>query len=230
MSRNTSRFSPLRFILALLLVVVLAAGAFGGYLYYCAGQVGEHFRQAQNSYDQCLTLFDTQDFDGALSSMRSASEEVALAKHGLEGWQWDIAAQLPVISQDVTCAREAADISDSLTNQAMMPMLSRVEEMVALANSDDPLSVLGKIGDLYGDITTARGIVSDCKTRAYSMGTSHFDGVNELVSTVRQATTDADDAFASIDPLLDAINGLGALAEGIGSALTAPVDTGTTSA
>ena len=210
MARNDTRRSPLRIVLTVLLVLVLAAGAFGGYLYVGAKQVQTHIAAANASYEQCIGQLDQQQFGEALTSVKTTIDEIAQIRQGLDGWQWDVAEKLPYLSQDVTCARQTSQIADQLASDALLPVIEQTEDIMSDASSADPLTgitdVFGKLPALYTTLNDARKVVSDCKAQADALPTSHFDQLNEWVSGVQEATTSAEETFSQLDVVFDAIN------------------------
>ena len=216
MARTQTRRSPLRFLFALLFVLVIAAGAFTGYLYMNYRTIQEHIGAATTSYDQCLEQLEGQQYGDALTSIHTTVDEVSQIRTNLDGWQWNIAARLPYIGQDVNCARQTAQIADELAGNAVLPVLEQAEDILGDVGSDDPLTGIGnaftKLPAFYTAVTDARKVVGTCKSEADALGDAHFDELNEWVGNVKTATTEADAAFAQFDVIFSAVDTLGELA------------------
>lgn len=224
MATTKTRRPLLRIIVSLLLVLVVAAGAYGGFLYMSLKGINEHIDLANQSYEQCLAQLDQEQYDDALVSIRTTISETSQIRQGLDEWQWTVAEKLPYLSQDVTCGRQTAQIADDLASKALLPVIEKSEEIMSDVNSADPLTGLGnaisKLPALYTTLTDARKVVADCKTRSDALPTSHFDDVNAWAESIRTAATDADSSFAQLDGVFGAIDTLGELA----NTLTAPTD------
>ena len=219
MARTDSRRSPFRFLFTLLLVLVVAAGVYGGFLYMSYRSIQDHITAATTSYDQCLAQLENEHYGDALTSIHTTVDEVDQIRTDLDGWQWEVAEHLPYLSQDVTCARQTARIADELAGNAVLPVVEQAESILGDVGSDDPLTGMGnaltKLPALYTAITDARKVVGTCKTEADQLGTSHLDALNEWVGSVKTATTEADAAFAQFDLIFGAIDSLGEIANSL---------------
>ena len=224
MTRSQKRPSPLRILFTLLFLVLVAAGVFAGSLYLSAKKIETHIAGATESYEQCLSQLEQQQFDDALVSIRTTSEEIAIINQGLGGVQWDLAEKLPYLSDDVTCARQSAGIADDLSNGALIPVIEQATQLMGDIDSSDPLTgfgnALSKLPDFYNTLASARKIVGSCKTQADTLPESHFESINEWADTVQTAATSAEEAFAQLDVIFGAVDTLTGLAD----SLTAPAN------
>ena len=228
MARTQTRRSPLRFVFALLLVIIVATGAFGGYLYMSARSTQEHITAASAAYDQCLAQLEQEQYGEALSSIRATVDEVDQIRQSLDGWQWDLAERLPYLNQDVNCARQTAPIADDLAGDALLPVVEQAEGILGDMSSEVILTGLpnafSKLPALYTAITDARKVVATCKTEAEALPESHFDAVNEWANNVKTATTEAEDAFAQFDVIFDAVDTLSGIANSLVTPTTPTVE------
>lgn len=219
MARTQTRFSPFRFLFALLFMLVIAAGAYAGYLFMSYRTIQEHIGVATTSYDQCLEQLEGQQYGDALTSIHTTVDEVSQIRTSLDEWQWNIAARLPYLGEDVNCARQTARIADKLAGNAVLPVLEQAESILGDVGSDDPLTGIGnaftKLPAFYTAITDARKVVGTCKSEADALGDAHFDELNKWVGNVKTATTEADTAFAQFDVIFGAVDTLGELANSL---------------
>lgn len=212
------RTSPLRFLFVLLLMLVVVIGAYGFMLYTSLSKVRSTAASADTAYHECLTQIENNQYEDALVSIRTVATDVESIDTELQNWQWNIAAQLPVINEDVNCARQSADIANKLANEALMPMIEDAGALfdgISTGNALETIpDALAKVPDLYATVTDARKVVATCKTNADALPTSHFDELNSMAETVKTATYEAEETFASFDVIFDTIDGLSGLVSG----------------
>ena len=217
MARSNTHSSPLRFLLVPLVALVIVCGVYALLLHQAIANVRTHADAATSSYNTCMQELDEQQFEAALTSLHTSANEVAETRKALDSWQFIVADKLPVIGDDVRCARQTVDIADRLSNKALIPIVSSAEEIWGNVTTGNPLETIpnavGKIPALYTTIADARVVVSACKADAQNLPNAHLDDLNVMVENVRRATKQADDAFATFDMLLEAADTLGTITD-----------------
>ena len=227
----TNRTSPFRIILRLLLILLVVAGIYGFMLYQSISKLRDTVASADAAYQECVTQVENGQYQDALVSIRTVANDVGNINDELQGWQWNVASVLPVINQDVDCARKSANVANTLTNNAVMPVIEEAGELLGDGSSTSLETIpdtLAKLPKLYETVKSARTVVASCKTEADALPTSHFDELNQMTDKVKQAATSTEEAFASFDPVFEAIDGLNALGDYLTTDTNADATTNTT--
>ena len=197
-------------IVALLFAAVIAYGAF---MAYSIKQVNACFAQAQSSYAQMQADVEAQEYANALEDARTAATSTSEAATLMEGWQWNVAAVLPMLGTDVQAARSLGSISNDLSQDAVLPVLESWDSLInngAITNGQlDILKIptmITQIKELFGALTNASALVDDCKVRVDAVPESHFDSINESRTMLSEAITSADEALVQFDEISQAIS------------------------
>lgn len=175
------------------------------------------------TYEQLEASLQASEFEESIAHIHDLGNNIDSVEKKLNGWQWQVASNLPIISDDIRCLRQIATICDALANDALMPVISRAELIVGdisslgsdgAQNTADLTTIGNDFGSLTREIAQAREIVDVCQRDAEALPTSHFDELNNLAAKIREVTTQADNAFDEleslnpIDMLGDALGGL----------------------
>lgn len=187
------------------LVVVVAYVAFVGYSSFAIYSSGT---AALDAYQSCKQQFDEGDLEAAYASVSEVASGIQNIERELNGWQWDVAGSIPVVGEDVDCARRLSDVADKLANAALLPVLTQAKVVFAEADWSDVLKTLGdKIGEvekLFEAVADARDVVGTCRSEVDAIPASHFEELNDAVAEVRAVTGEVDDMFTQFESLLPA--------------------------
>ncbi len=201
------RHGFIKTLLSLVLVVLLVELGFCGWSGFQIKNKSEALNASFSSYEAQL---ENEDYEGALSSLRQAAASAQEINQELSGWQWQVAAKVPVLGDDVSCAQQAAGIGDALAAQALLPVLQEAENLFSEATSSDLLGAIAEkveqTDSLMNAITSARTVVSSCREKVQTLPTSHFDELNKAVAELRQVITQADDNFNELSDAIDVAN------------------------
>ena len=223
---NAKRRSPIRLVLALLVVLIVCVGAYAGLLYADVRASRPHIDAATASYRDCLAQIEGQHFQEALASAHATADEVAQIRAAYEGWEWDLAERLPYVGQDALCMRQSTKVADELATNAMLPVIEQAEDILGDYDENATLSTIGdtlsKLPGLYTSLADARKVVAACRTEAQTLPQAHLDGFNAWAGTVRTATDEIDEAFSALDVIIDTVDALSDLA----SSFAEPQETG----
>ena len=212
---NTKRgFGFFRLIITLLLLAIIGFGAWVG---ISAKKVSDLFGQASNAYNQVQSSIEAQDYSSALVYARTAASLTSQASTELQGVQWEIASQLPVLGEDARIMRSLGSISGNLADGAVLPVLDGwdvlVQEGVIVNGTIDPTKVTEKLDQLVAladTIQSANAVVDECNARVTTLPTLHFDVLNQWVGELRNTVT-------SVDTTLDQLAGIASLVTGTAS-------------
>ncbi len=222
MSRRGKRSIVAKVLSAVLLVIVVFAIVFGVSAYDLANDA-KMAADSYNKFDQCA---NDADFEGAISAIHDLSARLDVMGDKVEGVQWKIASSLPIVSDDVKCVRGLVSIGDSLANDALMPVLTRGEGLMAKMESanidftsptalDDAMKLVNTMGDevskIPDDISHAREVVKTCEAQASALPDSHIEDLNNLKAKLRDATKQANEVFETVESLPSLLSNLPAL-------------------
>ncbi len=193
MSRRGRR-SFLGSLFRLLLLVIVAYGVLLGISAY---RISGWATQANTSAQALEKALDDADFDTCKSSVDDLAASVSQISKEAHAWYWTLVQRVPVVDADILCAQELASIADHLVNDALVPVLSKV---------DASLSDLSQLPGVIQALTDARLVVATCRSEADEIPLSHFEQLNKLSSSLKEAVTKADEMFDKIALGLDVAN------------------------
>jgi hypothetical protein len=210
-------------VIALSLVALLFAAvvAYGGLMAYSVHRVNVLFTDAKSSYAKMKADLEAQEYSDELESARLAATFTSEANAQMEGWQWDVAAVLPVIGTDVQAARSLGSISDDLSQGAVIPVLDSWDKLASsgiITNGQVNLlkvpTAIAQVKDLVLALSDASEMVDDCKERVAEVPESHFDTLNESTATLTEAIESADEALVKFDEISQAFEDLSSVLSG----------------
>lgn len=203
--RRRGRRSIIWKILGLLLVVILAYAAV---LAVSMADLKNDTDAATDTYMQLETSLKTLDIEQSIACVHDLADRIDTIENKMNGWQWQVASHIPVLSDDVRCLRGIAHICDALANDALMPVLTEGETIVDNISSigdNDKLDIIkakaifDEFVHLSDDIAVARDVVSNCQQEAEALPTSHFAELNDLADQIRLITTQIDETFDTLE-------------------------------
>ena len=206
-------------ILALLLVAVVAYGAWFG---LSVQRVRTLIGDAQQSYAAMQKDIEAQDYDAALKDARAAATTAGQLESELDGVQWDVAAVLPVLGTDVSVARTLGDVSASFSNDAVIPVLDAWDTLMAsgvITDGSFNVQALGakadQLSSLVHALEDAGAVSSTCINNLDNLPTAHFDELNQAAEKLRSAVSSADEALDSMSGALTVAAGISDLVSGL---------------
>lgn len=198
-----------RGLIAALVVIAVPTAAIVGIWGTSLSRIQENVDKAVQTYQEYEARVEENDIAGAVSKVHTIADYVAEIEEEFNGWQWDVAAGVPVLGEDVRCGKGLAQITDELINEALIPTLTEAEDLVGGVSSSDFTSIEAitslwtekseQLKALANDISKARSSVSDCRKRIDELPKSHFAGLNDLVSGVKNAIVEVDTLFDKFD-------------------------------
>ncbi len=204
----------LKGILGLLLVAIVAYGAV---LVVSVVRMKGEVDKATAAYQTCQDCIQRQDYLAAIDAVGDVADSVDVLEREASVWYWEFAERIPILGQDVDLARDLVVVMDKLANDALMPVLDKVRS-VGIGEDEDVLSMILRNADTIVSIgpaiANADQTLDECRVITDSMGTSHFEDLNNIATEVRDAVTQADDAFDEIQGIFENPQSLGELVVG----------------
>ncbi len=204
----------LKGIVGLLLAAIVAYGAV---LVVSVVRMKGEVDKATAAYQTCQDCMERQDYLAAIDAVEDVADAVDVLEREASAWYWELAERIPVLGQDVDLARDLVVVMDKLANDALMPVLDKVRS-VGIDGDQDVLSMILRNADAIVSIgpaiASADQTLDECRVITDSMGTSHFEDLNNIATEVRDAVTQADDAFDNIQEIFDGPQSLGELVGG----------------
>lgn len=195
-----NRHTLLKLIVLLLLAAVIGFGAWLGISFKRTTDI---LAQANEAYAQMEQCVEKEDYRTALTYARSAAILTTQASEELKGTQWDIAEKVPVLGTEVDTMRSIGSISGTLADDAMLPTLDSLEELMGDGIVEDGTIDVSKIGEkldqvvqFASNLQEASKVVDECSVQADALPTSRVSFVNEWAGSLKETIT-------SIDGLLD---------------------------
>lgn len=201
----------LRTIIVLLLVVVIG---FGGWMGLSLKRVGDLLGQASMAYEQVEASIEAEDYENALLYARTTASLTSQVSDELEGVQWEIASNIPVLGTDATAVRSIGRIAGTLSDDAILPALDSWDALVSDGVMTDGMldttKLVGKIDQVGALATTLQeaGKVADaCTVEMDSLPTSHFDAVNQWADQLRGTIISVDETLDQFSLAIDLVAG-----------------------
>lgn len=214
--RPRRRHTLLKVIIALL---VLAIAAYVFVMWRSVVRLSTLLASAEESYQSAMACVEDSDYDGAMARARDAAASVGSIRDELAGTQWDIAAAIPVVGDDVDIARQMAGIADTLMDDALIPVLDGWDNLSQSGIVGEDGFDLARIGeaitqvhDLSSALITASAVVDECRAQADALPTSHFEQLNEAAAELQGAIASADE---QLDGMADTIELVDSVTSGI---------------
>lgn len=212
--------------LKLFLVLILAAIiGFGVWFGTSLKRVGELFGQVDAAYAQMESSIEAKDYQTALVQARTAASYTNQAAAELTTTPWDIAEKIPVVGSDVSTIRSIGSISGTLSDDAVVPTLDALDQLMADGIVDGSAIDISKIGtkldqvvELANTLRTADKVVDECSAQADNLPTSHFSELNTRVDSLRQTIN-------SMKNLLDQYVNLADMVVGVSDTLGSLINT-----
>ena len=191
-------------VLWIWLALVVAMGVVGVSLALSASNIKgkvEQIRAATARIDDEVTSFDLEATADTIEEISALWSDVA---DEASGWQWQVARCVPVFGEDVASLQKATQIADRLSNEAVQPVVSHLQEMGEGFDTDIFSIISNKItqfGELVTVLSDARGVVSECRDEADALPTAHLTQVNEVIETLKEEVGSIDDVLGIFDTL-----------------------------
>jgi hypothetical protein len=130
-----------------------------------------------------------------------------------EGPQWNIAAALPVLGDDVKIAREMSSIAGRLADEAVSPLFDQWDSITQTLSGDGGLNYVERASALLEElpkfaktITHAKQVVYECEERANSLPVAHIDQLNDAASELKETMESIADMLRVFDRVADAVS------------------------
>lgn len=203
------RHTLLKIVIVLLLAVVVG---FGVWLGTSAKKVADLLSQATIFSEQVQAKIDEKDYDAALAAARKAAGYTSQASVELNGTQWDIAARIPVLGDDVETVRSIGSISGNLADNAVLPVLDSWEQLASDGIISDGSIELSKVPEKFSQLVELAKtlqesslVVDDCSARANALPASHFNQINEWTAELKKSVESADATFDEFGGVIDLV-------------------------
>lgn len=186
------------------LALVVAGGVVGVSIALSASNITgkvEQIRADTARLSDEVSSFDMKATANTIEEISSLWSDVA---DEASGWQWQVARCVPVFGEDVASLQKATQIADRLSNEAVQPVVSQLQEMGEGFDTDIFSIISNKItqfGNMVTVLSQARGVVSECRDEADALPTAHLTQVNEVIETLKEEVGSIDDILSIFDTL-----------------------------
>lgn len=182
--------------LLIMLVLLLAVIAWSSFRVYTEGTA------AMSAFETLDSQINNGEYESAMSTERDLANHLEQLNKELKGFHWDMLGALPVIGDDVRCARGLADIGDKLVNKGVDPVVVAAKDALPKDSSD----VLGaitrapdKISTLVQKLGEARKVVKECSDQAKALPEAHIAQLKDASTQVKENITEVEDTISSIE-------------------------------
>lgn len=194
-----------RIALLVLGAVLATAVIFGAMIGWRAWQVNGALQEAvadTESLRSTLESGDQTQIDASLAALQTSSTD---ARELTQGWIWSIATGLPVLGDDASGVRTAADVVSGLSDDGLAPLARTATQLDTILPSDGRVPVEAVEG-LQAPVATAAAALMAAEKRLAAQDSSgyveRFRGkYRELQSQVRSAAQAMDSASVAVDLL-----------------------------
>ncbi|MGN0287279.1 MAG: hypothetical protein ACI4B6_06380 [Atopobiaceae bacterium] len=198
-----------RWIFLTLLALVVAYGVCLGVSAYGMYSTAN---DAKNQYSELSSQMSTHDFDAAAKTALKLNDTVSKLKQESNGWQWDLALQIPYVQDDVQVMQGLVDGLQQASKGALVPVAQAYQKLssdgvvvsgsvslqTALQNPNDVTAFVQSLSDAQQALQTSKASVD-------ALGSAHLDVLNQL----------KDSMSSSLDSAASGLSGAGRLLEGL---------------
>lgn len=197
------RHHPIRNLLVVILLALVAYVACAG---YSVMRIYGDVRDAQSAYQHAESSLGSGDVTSAIADVRSLSTAAADIGDQADFWVWPVGEHVPWIGEDVTVARGLAHVSDSLCNDALLPVVEQYEGATSGA---------GSASGAADALTSAATAVTSCQQQLDGLGTSHFSQLNAAKDELAQAVSAVGGGLGGLSSAISALGALGGVASSL---------------
>lgn len=190
-------------VLAVLIVLLAIAAAFGMQLYKQAKSVKAHESQAISSLSAINDPAKLKDAAASQAYIAQAQQQTAQAKQIAHGSLWNVAAKMPFVGSDIATVQGMTEVVDNLAQQTLPSLTTAVQQLAGanLSGAEGQLN-LQPIADAQGNFDKLNQQVQQQNKqynslaepkigmvkKAYQQGKDQLDNIVDLVGQVSNAT------------------------------------------
>jgi len=189
-------------VLAVLVVLLAIAAAFGMQLYKQAKSVKAHESQAISSLSAINDPAKLKDAAASQASIAQAQQQTAQAKQIAHGSLWNVAAKMPFVGSDIATVQGMTEVVDNLAQQTLPSLTTAVQQLADanLSGAEGQLN-LQPIADAQGNFDKLNQQVQQQNKqynslaepkigmvkKAYQQGKDQLDNIADLVGQERHS-------------------------------------------
>lgn len=210
-----------RCVLLAIVALLVVIGAFGVSFGLSASRVMSSMTAANDSFEEFKGHLSANEIAEASDAVDQMSASAEVAAQEIQGWQWAIARNIPVIGDDVRDVCGLVEVTDSLAGDVLMPIISSYNRLtdggkltIDALESLDPATLFSKAGQLRKLMRAISGsseVINDCDVLLGELPDSHFEQIQELVDSMRRVVGDLNAVLGGIDSEEDAVEAMGDL-------------------
>lgn len=223
----------LRVLLNLVAVAIIVAACIEGTLLWASYQrISPIAGQIQQDADTVDAAVEDGDVSTLLTSLASIDSNVRSLQAELARPEWDVAAGVPVLGQDVTGARQIVDVAMDVMTGTVMPVHNAVWQTSELmrttldttllqvlasllgggqANGSSVEQMVDMLGTVDGALTALDGSHTDIEADKQILdsldGKLHFDALVQARDKLSSTVDDLEELLEQAQPLLDGYQG-----------------------
>lgn len=193
-------------VLAVLLLIVIAAGLYAWALASRVFEVKDQLESAQSLASDLKTQASAFDMDAAVSTLDDVSDHTSRAVEITEEPIWSFSEGLPVLGKNLVVVRQLAGVTDDLMVEVATPLIEAVKTVdpASLAITDGAIDVAPFVGAVDAIA------VADTNLKETSAALEAID-TEDTVDQVAGAKTTLSGLLASVAPLLETANNIAPL-------------------
>ncbi len=206
--KKSHRHHPARVVLVVGLVLVAAIGICGFFLYRSARTVQADAKVLTSTASSMKQDLASGDGNTLLTSANSFASAASDMHKETSGALWGLAANLPVVGQDVKNAQQLASIADDMGSKVLVPMaqgLSGVSLSSLLSDGKVDVDAIQSLANALSDVSPT---ISDCSQRANAIQPGSSSRVNNYVEKAQDLLSAADEAAQTADKIAPSLPGL----------------------
>ena len=182
----------------LLIMLVLLVGVIG----WSSFRVYSEGTAAMSAFETLDSQINNGEFESAMSTERDLANHLEQLNKELKGFHWEMLGALPVIGDDVRCAKGLADIGDKLVNKGIDPVVVAAKDALPADSSDIAGAIFrapDKLPTLVEKLGDARKVVKECSDQAKALPEAHIAQLKDAANQVKESITEVDDTISSIE-------------------------------
>ncbi|MCH9275037.1 moaA protein [Bifidobacterium amazonense] len=203
-------------VIAVLAVLLLAAGTYGMLLWRSAQHVIDESRQAGEYASLAQTAIKRGDVKQALAQLDKAGDHIVAARDETRSPLWSIAERAPYYGSDVAAVRGMLDAAaDAATNA--LPSIDdaaqgtlvdfNLSELLSGASLSDGTMSIPKITSVKQDLADAGAVLDRVQSSIHALPQPHTTQVADMVEQGKRIIDQVNESFDTISSIIEKIPG-----------------------
>lgn len=191
-------------VILIILVIVAAVVGYAGYTLYASAVIVKD--EAENLVSEISSL-ESQLSEGEVDDLpqmaASISESVDTIEAEINTDIWQLAAQLPVIGQDVQSVQTLISVADDLVDQALVPLADSLSDLSLPSLFQDGTINVDLITELCDSVTSVIPIIQSSIETIEALPEFNISQLQTIMDSVVEPLQEIEALLEEVEPILN---------------------------